>query len=247
MEDNIEIWELQKGGKEFQWVTLSRLNRSQREWASVFPNAHYNSWPIHYCDNVHYLLDSTLGKSPVFMTTVAWQAATKIKIITTVTHMQIVRHFLVIGTESSVCNHSRVVKWHHAFIDFNLFLQQKTGKRQELIYFISQSGRTMIASQSFTTDLQRWSSGSGGAGRGSGVQSPLTDVFYIFCHFILQKYWGVAELKCGRYHNPSPGELTGAGGRGLKSHLEPCHWYPSHPRAIYERLFSKAAIAVGLI
>lgn len=41
------------------------------------------------------------------------------------------------------------------------------------------------------------------------VQSALTDVLYIACHSILQEYWGVAELKPGRYSNPS---LTFTGG-----------------------------------
>lgn len=36
------------------------------------------------------------------------------------------------------------------------------------------------------------------------VQSAQTDVLYIACHSILWEYWGVAELKPGRYSNPSP-------------------------------------------
>lgn len=41
------------------------------------------------------------------------------------------------------------------------------------------------------------------------MQSALTDVLYIACHFILWEYWGVAELKPGRYSNPSRGSCRG--------------------------------------
>lgn len=63
----------------------------------------------------------------------------------------------------------------------------------------------------------------------SAVQSALTDVLYIACHFILREYWGVAKLKPGRHSNPSPALLTSVGGWGLKSHLEACSQYFSHP------------------
>lgn len=42
---------------------------------------------------------------------------------------------------------------------------------------------------------------------GSAVQSALTDVLYITCHFIPLEYWGVAKLKPARYSNPSPAPL----------------------------------------
>lgn len=48
----------------------------------------------------------------------------------------------------------------------------------------------------------------------SVVQSALTDVLYIACHFILQEYWGVAKLKPGRYSNPSPAPLQAVVGGG---------------------------------
>lgn len=60
------------------------------------------------------------------------------------------------------------------------------------------------------------------------MQSALTDVLYIACYFILQEYWGVAKLKPGRYSNPSPAHIS-VGGWGLKSHLEVCSQYSSHP------------------
>ena len=41
----------------------------------------------------------------------------------------------------------------------------------------------------------------------SAVQSALTDVLYITCHFIPLEYWGVAKLKPARYSNPSPAQL----------------------------------------
>lgn len=53
-----------------------------------------------------------------------------------------------------------------------------------------------------------------GRGGASAVQSALTDVLYIACHFILQEYWGVAKLKPGRYSNPSPAMLPALVGGG---------------------------------
>lgn len=38
-----------------------------RECADVFQNAHYSTWPIHYPDNIHYLLTR-----PLFMTANLW-------------------------------------------------------------------------------------------------------------------------------------------------------------------------------
>lgn len=56
--------------------------------------------------------------------------------------------------------------------------------------------------------------GGGGEKKVSAVQSALTDVLYIACHFILQEYWGVAKLKPGRYSNPSPALLPALVGGG---------------------------------
>lgn len=72
-----------------------------------------------------------------------------------------------------------------------------------------------------------WVWGLGGWGD-CATQSALTDVLYIACYFILQEYWGVAKLKPGRYSNPSPAHIS-VGGWGLKSHLEVCSQYSSHP------------------
>lgn len=55
--------------------------------------------------------------------------------------------------------------------------------------------------------------GGSAGGECSAMQSALTDVLYIACHFILQEYWGVAKLKPGRYSNPSPAHI-GVGGWG---------------------------------
>lgn len=64
-----------------------------------------------------------------------------------------------------------------------------------------------------------WGKGAGvGGGGGSAMQSALTDVLYIACHFILQEYWGVAKLKPGRYSNPSPAHIgVGGWGAGISS------------------------------
>lgn len=57
-----------EGKKEFQVeaVGLGRL----WECADVFPNAHYNTRPIRYPDNTHYLLRYGPGTRPYFMTTI---------------------------------------------------------------------------------------------------------------------------------------------------------------------------------
>jgi len=69
----------------------------------------------------------------------------------------------------------------------------------------------LIASQT----LRPISSGDGGGdGGGLRMQSALTDALYIACHFISQKYWGVAKLKCGRYGNPSLAEQSTLVGGG---------------------------------
>lgn len=78
------------------------------------------------------------------------------------------------------------------------------GKRnKERACFIRVKGRrTLRASQTFRGE------------KVSAVQSALTDVLYITCHFILQEYWGVAKLKPGRYSNPSSVPLPGLVGGG---------------------------------
>lgn len=207
------IWVQQNGEKEFQWVTLSRLNRSQQEWAKVFPNAHYNTWPIHYCDNVHYLLDSTMGCSRVFMTTVARQAATKIKIITTVTHM--LKH----TDRLTLLSHRHwKFSWWSFYIDqmktcfyrFQLVLiagnWEGTG-----IYLFHQSVREDHDSQPIIHN------------RLPALQSDSTDVLNISCHFILQKYWGVAEhvnvKGIAIHHLESSWVWVGGGWNLIRSHV----------------------------
>ena len=61
---------------------------------------------------------------------------------------------------------------------------------------------------------ERERGGRRGEKKVSAVQSALTDVLYIACHFILQEYWGVAKLKPGRYSNPSPALLPALVGGG---------------------------------
>lgn len=93
----------------------------------------------------------------------------------------------------------------------------KRSKEKECFIGLKEGGHWEPAKHS-----GRWGGGV------SAVQSALTDVLYIACHFILQEYWGVAKLKPGRYSNPSPAHI-GVGGWGLKSHLEACSQYSSYP------------------
>lgn len=102
----------------------------------------------------------------------------------------------------------------------------------------SRGERRARAGQTFRADLQVQERGRE---KVSAVQSALTDVLYIACHFILLEYWGVAKLKPRRYSNPSSVPLPGLVGGGLKSHLEACNHYSSHP-APFKRYPSKAAI-----
>lgn len=72
--------------------------------------------------------------------------------------------------------------------------KSRGGRKEEEEVFIrgKQSGAAGA-----TANIQGRSPGPD-RGKVSVVQSALTDVLYIACHFILQEYWGVAKLKPGR-------------------------------------------------
>lgn len=66
--------ERQKEGKNSREGQLFARGRLSSLWesADVFLNAHYNTWPIHYPDNTHYLLTYRPGTRPLFITAILW-------------------------------------------------------------------------------------------------------------------------------------------------------------------------------
>lgn len=110
----------------------------------------------------------------------------------------------------------------------NYSQKKQTFQKQKKCPFIRvEEGRLWDPSKTLRT-ISRLG-GGGDVGGVLGIQSALTDVLYIACHFILEKYWGVAKLRPGRYSNPSPATLPLLGRWGLKSHLRACSQYSSHP------------------